>query len=85
MIITFTTSSNVTSPMTFTISLNNGNFNASDYSGNTIITIPAGTISASTTITLVDDSLDEGDEEFILYISGLPVEVVASNNSILRE
>lgn len=84
VIITFTTSSNVTSPMTFTISLNNGNFNASDYSGNTIITIPAGTNTASTTITLVDDSLDEGDEEFILYISGLPVEVVASNNSILR-
>jgi endonuclease I len=28
--------------------------------------------------------LEEGDEEFVLFISGLPVNVVSSNNSIVR-
>lgn len=84
IIITFTTSSNVAVDTSFSISLNNGNFNNLDYSGNTSITINAGTNSVSTTINLLDDTLDEGDEEFIVYISGLPVQVIASNNSILR-
>lgn len=82
--ITFTTSTNVTVDTAFSITLVNGSFVTADYSGTTSIVIPAGTNTASTTLNLVDDSLDEGDEEFIVYISGLPTTVVASNNSVLR-
>lgn len=84
VILTFTTTNNVTSNTTFSISLNNGSFNASDFTGNTSITILSGTNTASTILTLTDDVLDEGDEEFVLFVSGLPVDVVASNNSVLR-
>ena len=84
VIVNFSTSSAVTSNTNFTISLNNGNFNSSDFSGNTNITILSGTNSASTNLTLIDDVLEEGDEEFVLFISGLPSNVEVNNNSILR-
>lgn len=84
VILTFTTTTNVMVNTAFSISLVNGNFTSADYSGTTSIVIPAGSNSVSTTLNLTDDILDEGDEEFIVYISGLPTEVVASNNSILR-
>lgn len=82
--ITFTTTTNVTSNTNFSISLNNGSFNTSDFSGNINITILSGTNTANTTLTLIDDVLDEGDEEFVVFISGLPVDVEANNNSIVR-
>lgn len=40
--ITFTTDTNVTSELNFTISLDNGGFNASDFTGNTSLTISIG-------------------------------------------
>lgn len=84
--ITFTTSTPVTSNTTFTISLNNGNFNSSDFTfdTNNSVTINSGATTATKTINLTDDSLEEGDEEFVLFISSLPVDVVSSNNSIVR-
>ncbi|WP_329806370.1 endonuclease [Flavobacterium facile] len=84
--ITFTTTTPVTSNTTFTISLNNGNFNTSDFTfdTNNSVTINSGSTTALKTINLTDDVLDEGDEEFVLFISSLPVDVVSSNNSILR-
>jgi endonuclease I len=84
--ITFTTTTPVTSNTTFTISLNNGNFNSSDFTFDTTnsVTINSGTATTTKTVTLVNDGLEEGDEEFVLYVSSLPVDVVSSNNSILR-
>jgi endonuclease I len=84
--ITFTTDTPVTATTTFSISLNNGNFNSADYTFDTTnsVTIPSGATSVTKTITLNDDTLEEGDEEFVLFISGLPVNVVSSNNSIVR-
>jgi endonuclease I len=82
--ITFTTTTPVTSNTTFNVSLDNGGFNSSDFSGNTNITILSSTNTANTTLTLIDDVLDEGDEELILNISGLPADVEVNNNSILR-
>jgi endonuclease I len=84
--ITFTTDTPVTATTTFSISLNNGNFNSADYTFDTTnsVTIPSGATSVTKTITLIDDTLEEGDEEFVLFISGLPVNVVSSNNSIVR-
>lgn len=84
--VTFTTASPVTSTTTFSISLNNGNFNTADYSFDTTnsVTIPSGATTVLKTITLIDDTLEEGDEELVLFISGLPTNVVSSNNSIVR-
>ena len=84
--ITFKTSSPVTSNTTFSISLNNGNFNSSDFSydTNNSVTITSGNTIATNTITLTDDVLEEGDEEFVLLISSLPPDVEVNNNSILR-
>ena len=84
--ITFKTSSPVTSNTTFSISLNNGNFNSSDFSydTNNSVTITSGNTIATKTINLTDDTLEEGDEEFVLLISSLPPDVEVNNNSILR-
>ena len=84
--VTFTTASPVTSTTTFSIFLNNGNFNSSDYTfdTNNSVTIPSGGTTVVKTITLIDDTLEEGDEELVLFISGLPTNVVSSNNSIVR-
>ena len=84
--VTFTTASPVTSTTTFYISLNNGNFNTADYTfdTNNSVTIPSGATTVIKTITLLDDTLEEGDEELVLFISGIPINVVSSNNSIVR-
>ncbi len=82
--LTFTTNTNVSSNTTFSIALTNGNFTNADFSGNTSLTILSGTNTVTTTLTLTDDALDEGDEELVLFISGLPPTVVPSNNSIVR-
>ena len=84
--VTFTTSLPVTSTTTFSISVNNGSFNTADYAfdTNNSLTIPSGATTVIKTITLIDDTLEEGDEELVLFISGLPTNVVSSNNSIVR-
>ena len=84
--ITFTTTTPVTSNTTFTIALNNGNFNTSDFTfdTNNSVTINSGASTATKTVNLTDDTLEEGDEEFVLQISSLPPDVEVNNNSILR-
>ncbi|MBT8377499.1 MAG: endonuclease [Bacteroidia bacterium] len=80
--ITFLASENVTAETSFNISLNNGGFDATDFSGNTTITIPNGQNSASTTINLVDDNDDEGDEVLEIQFTDLVEPVVAGNNRV---
>ncbi len=80
--IVFTSEQNVTSDLNFTIGFNNGTFDTSDYTGNTSITIPDGSNTASTTITLIDDTLDEGDEEMVIRLSGLTSMFSALNNNL---
>lgn len=70
--INFATQTNVTSDLTFTFSLNNYSFNSSDFTGNTTVFIPAGSATYSTTIQLVDDALDEGDELANIRFGTLP-------------
>lgn len=84
--ITFTTSSPVSSDTNFTISLNNGSFNSSDFTfdTNNSVSITSGTSVTTKIINLTDDTLEEGDEEFVLVISALPPDVEVNNNSILR-
>jgi hypothetical protein len=80
--ITFTADENVTSDLNFTISLNNYGFNTSDYTGNISLTIPNGQNSISTTITLVDDTDDEGDEVLQIRFTDLVEPIVPSNNRV---
>ena len=80
--IVFTTEQNVTADLNFSLNLNNGTFNTSDYTGNTSLTIPNGQNTTSTTMTLTDDILDEGDEEMVIKLSGLPPNFVSLNNNL---
>jgi hypothetical protein len=81
--ITFTTQTNVTSPLTFNYSLSNGNFNTADYTGSLSVTIATGTNSAVKTITLVDDVVDEGDENMKINISTIPSQYVRLNDNVI--
>lgn len=80
--IVFTSEQTVTSDLNFNIAFTNGTFNTSDFTGNTSITIPNGTNTASTTILLVDDIFDEGDEEMLIKLSGLLSPNYSLNNNL---
>ncbi len=80
--ITFTTQTNVTSDLTFTFTLNNSSFTTADFTGNTTVFIPSGSNTFTTTITLIDDTLDEGDEVLKIKIGTIPVEYKRINNNI---
>lgn len=80
--ITFTTEQLVDEDLVISFTLMNGNFNTSDYTGNTTLTIPKGSNSVSTTIALIDDNLDEGDEILKLRLATLPPTYLALNNNV---
>ncbi len=80
--LSFTTQTPVTSDLSFSYSLNNGTFNAADFTGTTQVFIPAGTSTFSTLITLTDDALDEGDEQFRIKFGALPVGYNKLNDNI---
>ena len=80
--ITFTTETNVTSDLNFNISLDNFGFDSSDFIGITNLTIPSGQNTVSTTISLVDDSDDEGDEVIKIRFLDLVEPIVASNSAV---
>ncbi|WP_114904129.1 endonuclease [Kordia sp. SMS9] len=82
--IEFTTELPVTSNLDITYSLANGTFDAADYTGATTVTIPTGQSSITTNITLVDDTLDEGDEELIIdLVDNFSVEYIILNDEVL--
>lgn len=78
----FTTEQNVMEDLVFEFSLSSGTFTAEDFTGDTVLTILAGQSSVSTTITLIDDDLNEGDEVAILLLSNLPAEFLVLNNNV---
>lgn len=80
--ITFTTEQMVVEDLPISFTLNNGNFNNADYSGNTNLTILKGSNTTKTTITLKDDNLDEGDEIMKLRLSNLPSIYLPLNNNV---
>jgi hypothetical protein len=82
--IEFSTETAVASNLDLTFSLDNGTFDAADFTGVTTVTIPTGQTSTTTTITLVDDTLDEGDEELVInLVDNFPVEFIILNNDLL--
>ncbi|WP_447637342.1 endonuclease [Flavobacterium microcysteis] len=80
--ITFTTQTAVTSDLAFTYTLTNGSFNAADFTANTNVLIPAGSTTFTTTVQLVDDAIDEGDEVMKIKLGTLPVGYVRLNDNI---
>ena len=80
--ITFTIETAPTSDLNFNISLDNYGFNTSDFTGNTSLTISNGQNSVTTTITLVDDTFDEGDEVAKIRFLDLVEPIVASNDYV---
>lgn len=83
--ITFTTDTAVASALNFSITLNNGSFNAADFSGNLNISIPAGSTTASTVIQILNDGNNDGDEEMKIRIGTVPSDyIILNNNGIVR-
>lgn len=80
--ITFTAEATLTEDLNFNILLNNQGFNSADFSGNTAITIPNGQTTTSTTITLIDDNDDEGDEVAKVRFESLTEPYVQLNDNI---
>lgn len=80
--ITFTTQTNVSSDLTFTFTLNNSTFTAADFTGNTTVFIPSGSNTFTTTITLTDDILDEGDEILKIKFGPIPSQYKRLNDNI---
>lgn len=81
--ITFTTQTNVTTPLNFSYSLSNGGFNTSDYTGSQNVTIAAGANSTTTVITLIDDVIDEGDENMRINVGAIPAQYVRMNDNVI--
>ncbi|MEM6720035.1 MAG: endonuclease [Bacteroidota bacterium] len=82
--IEFTTEFPVTSNLDITFSLANGTFDAADFTGATSVTIPTGQNSVMTNITLVNDTLDEGDEELIIdLVDNFAVEYIILTDEVL--
>lgn len=80
--ITFTTQTNVTSDLAFSFTINNGSFNSADYSGNLNVLIPTGANSFTTTITLLDDTVDDGDELAVIKFGTIPAQYNKLNDNI---
>ena len=83
--ITFTTQTATTTDLTFTFTLNSGSFNSSDFSGTTTVLIPQGQTTFTTSITIVDDAFDEGDEIMKIRFGTLPQGYVRMNDNISIE
>ena len=70
--IVFTTDQILQKSVDFRIKLTNFGFNLADFTGKTELFISAEADTVSTTIILLDDELDEGDEEMLIRFDSLP-------------
>lgn len=80
--ITITSQTNVTSDASFSINLDNGTFTTTDFTGNLNLTILSGTNTITTTINIVDDVLDEGDEVAKIKFDFVPTGFNKLNDNI---
>lgn len=81
--ITVSRSSATASALTLSLLVNNGGFTNADINGATTLTIPANQTSITTIWTIVDDTVDEGDEEMLLRWASIPSGYTAMNNNIV--
>lgn len=80
--VTFTALNDVADDLEFAISLSNGGFNTDDFTGSLQVLIPAGMTSTTRTFTVVDDSLDEGDELAVIKFGSLPFGFNRTNDNL---
>ncbi|NBL65717.1 T9SS type A sorting domain-containing protein [Flavobacterium sp. NST-5] len=80
--ITFTTQNAVTSPLNFDFTLNNETFNTADFTGATNVSIGTGSNEYTTTIQVIDDAEDEGDELIKITFGTLPEGYVRMNDNV---
>ncbi|WP_298354067.1 endonuclease [uncultured Dokdonia sp.] len=81
--INFTTTTAVTNTTIFTFTLDNAGFNSADFTGDTSVTISAGASTGQTTITIIDDQDDEGDEELKITFGEMPDGFKRANDNII--
>ncbi len=82
--LTFSTSQIVTStPLIINFSITNGSFTNSDYTGVLSATIPVGSTSITTSIQVLNDNSNDGDEEMKVVLSNLPVPYAVNNNNLI--
>ena len=82
--ITFTTSQVVTgSNLVINFVLNNGSFTNTDFSGTLSVTIPVGATTGSTTIQVLNDGVNDGDEELSIFIGTIPAGYSLDNNNVI--
>ena len=79
--ITFTISESVTQDLTINFSLTNGSFDETDYSGNLSATVLSGNSSTSSSITITDDSENEGNETMTVSFVNLNDSYEAFNDN----
>jgi hypothetical protein len=80
--ITFTTQTPTVADLSFTYTLTNGSFTTADFTGNLTVAIPLGQSSFTTSIQIIDDVVDEGDEELRIKFGTLPSGYVRLNDNI---
>ena len=80
--ITFTTEQNVSENLDIDFTLSNDGFDMADFTGSTTATIVSGQNTAVANITLVDDSLNEGDEVAMISFVSLPSGYLKLNNHV---
>lgn len=80
--IVFTTEQPTTADLNFDFTVVNGAFDMDDYTGSTSVTIASGMDTATNTIQLVDDSVDEGDEIMKITFGPLPVGFKRLNDNL---
>lgn len=81
--INFTTTTAVTNTTIFTFTLDNAGFNSADFTGDTSVTIAAGASTGQTTITIIDDQDDEGDEELKITFGEMPDGFKRANDNVI--
>lgn len=81
--IVFTASETLTAPFSFLVTLNNGGFDTSDFTGTLALTIPEGSDTVTTTITTINDTEDEGDEEIKISFAPFPSGFKRGNDNLI--
>ncbi len=80
--ITFTTQEVVTEDLVVEFTLDNDTFDSNDYTGDTTVTILNGSNTMSTSIQLIDDTDDEGDEIMQITFGDLPDDFNRLNDNL---
>lgn len=80
--ITFTTQVAVTSPLSFSFTLDSGSLDLADFSGNLNVLIPTGSTTFTTNILLIDDTIDDTDELGKIKFGALPTGYIKLNDNI---